>query len=569
VLPERVTGLAGQVTRESGPDEAGPARRPWWVWAVPFAVVLAVLLVRNAFLFSTPEYEDADMGAYSIEIEQARRFALLVGNYSREHFSHPGPAYLYVQSWGESLLRAWLHVVPTAWNGQLIALYALNAAFAALVVAVGYGWTRSARGAAAALAVAALYGAAHPSVFSSDWMPYVYVPAYFVFVVAIASVAAGGVRDAWIAALAGWFLIHGHACFLFFVPVLSLAALAALLWPRLRSARPFGFGRPWTPRPRNPPGSPSGPGPRSRWQTWLPAGVISAVFALPVAAELALHWPGNFGRYFSYSSSARSGGHGAAQVADYVLWFWWPRAGAWAAPVLLFAVAGLLTWRLPAGPVRRFCVSLLVFDALSTAAFALYAAVGIDTLSQYYIGYFYWSAPVIVVLVSVLAALEALPSRTTGPELRTRIVPSWTAPGIAAVVAVAACAAFAMAPQTRTSTDHADPASPASTGPTVDPAMAAGVARMAALAAGRPIVLRFTHDAWPAMTGVLVQAERSGVRACVADPNWKFMVTSQFICTPAELADGRAFRLYPPGLAPRGMPVLLRLRRAIVTSTGM
>jgi len=582
VLPERVTRLAGQVTREPRPDEAGPPRRPWWVWTVPFAVVLAVLLVRNAFLFFTPEYEDADMGAYSIEIEQARRFALLVGNYSREHFSHPGPAYLYAQSWGESLLRAWLHVVPTAWNGQLIALYALNAVFAALVVAVGYGWTRSARGAAAALAVVLLYGALHPSVFSSDWMPYVYVPAYFAFVVAIASVAAGGVRDAWIAALAGWFLIHGHACFLFFVPVLSLAALAVLLWPllwpRLRSARPFGRGgrgvrgvrgvRPRTPRTRNPPGSPSGPGRRWRWRTWLPAGGISAVFALPIAAELALHWPGNFGKYFSYSSSARSGGHGAAQVADYVLWFWWPRAGAWAAPVLLCAVAGLLTWRLPAGPVRRFCVSLLAFDALSTAAFAAYTAVGIDTLSQYYIGYFYWSAPVIVVLVSALAVLEALPSRAKGPAPRTRIVPSWTGLGVAAIAAVAACAAFAMAPQTRTSTDHADPANPASTGPTVDPAMAAGVARMAALAAGRPIVLRFTHDAWPAMTGVLVQAQRSGVRACVADPNWTFMVTSQFICTPAELADGRAFRLYPPGLVPRGMPVVVQLRRAIVTGTG-
>ena len=29
-------------------------------WAAPFALVLAVLLARNAFLFSTPEYEDAD-----------------------------------------------------------------------------------------------------------------------------------------------------------------------------------------------------------------------------------------------------------------------------------------------------------------------------------------------------------------------------------------------------------------------------------------------------------------------------------------------------------------------------
>jgi hypothetical protein len=511
------------------------------VWTAPFAVVLGVLLARNAFLFSTPLYEDADMGANSILIEQARRFTLLVGNYSREKFNHPGPAFLYVQSWGESLFWAVLHVVPTAWNGQLIALYALNACFAALVVATGYGWTRSVRGAMAVLAVALGYGALHPAMFSSDWTPYVYVPAYFAFLVAIASVAAERVQDSWIAALSGWFLIHGHACFLFFVPVLSVAALAVLVWPRrrsLRSALPAFFVR--------------------QRRVWVPVVAISAAFALPIVVELVLHWPGNFGKYFSYSSSSRSGGHTPVQVIGYALWFWWPARHAWAAPVILYAVAGVVTWRLPAGPVRRFCVSLLVFDAVSSAAFLAYTAIGIDDLSQYYIGYFYWSAPVITLLVIVLGLVEALPY--------ARPLPSWLGLAVATTAAVTACAAFAAAPQTRTSTDHADPAN-LSTGPGTDPTMRAGVARMAAIAGGRPIVLRFPHNAWPAMTGILVQAERTGVRACVADPGWKFMVTSQFICTPAEVSQGAPYWLYVPGTVPRGHPVVLRLRRATVTTT--
>ena len=137
-------------------------------WAFPFALVLGVLLVRNAFLFSTPEYEDADMGANSILIEQARRFSLLVGNYSREHFNHPGPAFLYVQAWGESLFYDALHVVPTPWNGQLIGLYLLNALFAASVVAVGYGWTRSVRGAAAIYQVVKSDEARHWVILGSD-----------------------------------------------------------------------------------------------------------------------------------------------------------------------------------------------------------------------------------------------------------------------------------------------------------------------------------------------------------------------------------------------------------------
>ena len=506
-------------------------------------MVFGVLLARNAFLFTTPLHEDADAGAYSILIEQARRFTLLVGNYSREKFNHPGPAFLYVQSWGESLFWSVLHIVPTAWNGQLIALYALYALFAALVVATGYGWTRSVRTAAAVFAVVLLYGALHPSLFSSDWMPYEYVLAYLAFLVAISSVAAGRVQDSWIAALSGWFLIHGHACFLFFVPVLSAAALLALVWPRrhrLRSSlRSFAA---------------------HQRRVWVPVAVISAVFLLPIVVELALHWPGNFAKYFSYSSSSRSGGHTAAQIVGYALWFWWPHAHAWVVPLLLFAVAGFVTWRLPAGLVRRFCVSLLAFDALSSLAFLAYTAIGIDDLTQYYIGYFYWSAPVITMLVIVVGVVEALPSAAAGVPSRLGLV-------VALIAALAGCAAFAAAPQTRLTTEHTDPVN-LSTGPDADPSMPAGVARLAAIASGRPIVLRLVHNAWPAMTGILVQAERTGVTACVADPGWEFMVTSQFICTPAEVADGDAFQLWVPGTVPHGGRVVVRLRRALVTGTG-
>src|SRR5215469_18955799 len=164
-------------TRRPGPglrraarsdDAVGRRHRPWWVWTVPFAAVMGVLLIRNAFLFSTPLHEDADMGANSILIEQARRFTLLVGHYSREKFNHPGPAFLYVQSWGESVFWAALHVVPAAWNGQLIAVYALNALFAALVVGTGYGVTRSLRAAAACCAALLAFAAVKPAVFSSD-----------------------------------------------------------------------------------------------------------------------------------------------------------------------------------------------------------------------------------------------------------------------------------------------------------------------------------------------------------------------------------------------------------------
>jgi hypothetical protein len=275
--------------------------------------------------------------------------------------------------------------------------------------------------------------------------------------------------------------------------------------------------------------------------------------------ELVLHWPGDFGKYLDYSDSAQSGGHSVSQVAEYIGWFWWPRAWAWAVAGPLVLAAGGAVWRMPSGPVRRFCLALLGVDALSTVAFAAYAATGIDEVNQYYIGYFYWSAPVLVILVLLLAGTEWLAARSGSGRAGARV-----ASAVAAALALAGCAAFAAAPLSRLSTAHADPGDPAATGPIADPSLPAGVAQIGALAGGRYAVISFPHDAWPAITGILVQAERTGVPACVADPKWEFMMTSQFICTPMETRDGLRFRVWATGSVPRGMPVLFRLRRGVV-----
>ena len=515
--------------------------RPWWVAAASAAVLVVLLCVRNRFLFTTRLYEDADMGANSILIEQARHFTLLIGNYSRDHFHHPGPAYMYVQAAGESLFWAWLHVVPTAWNGQLLAAYALNTMFMALVVGVAYGWSRSLRGAVACFAIVAAFASVHPAVLSTDWMPYLYVPAYLAFIVAAASVAAGRARDAWIMALAGWFLIHGHACFLFFVPVISSAVLAAVLWPRRHrlgvSMRSF-FA--------------------TQWQAWVPVVIISAVFACPIIVNLVLHWPAQFSDYLAYTSSKRAGGHSIAQALRDALWYWSPYRDAWVSgmvPVAGFAVAAAVTRWLAPAPLRRFLWALLAVNALSSLAFLYYATTGIDVISERYVGYFYWSAPVITLLVIAVGVVEAMPSR-----LGT---------AAAAVAALFAVAALAVAPDTHTSTNSSDPAV-LSSGPNTDPALPGAVSALAARSGGRMILLRFDQKSWPDVTGFLVQAERTGVRACVVNPVWTFMMTSQFICTSQDIADGRLywFRTVAPGSAPlpRGSMVIARLRQAVVTA---
>jgi hypothetical protein len=521
----------GQGTAETrSPDTSSPpGRRPWRVWAVPFAVLFAVLCVRNRFLFTTRLYEQGDAGANSILIEQAKHFTLLVGNYSREHFHHPGPAYMYVQAVGEYLFQNALHLVPTAWNAHMLSVFALDCAFVSLATGIAYGWTRSLRSAAACLAVFTIFVIAYPWILNSDWMPHMYVLAYMVFIMAAGSVAAGRMQDAWIFALTGWFLIHGHACFLLFVPAVTASVAAAVLWPRRRRPRGVrGGGQP----PRERGGSWGGRPPRSTL-------IISALFALPIVVNLVLHWPGDFGKYISYGGSGRAGGHGARQVIEYALWFWWPHHHAWLAPLLGYPAAlAAVRWLSPAR-LRGFLLALLAVNVVSSLAFLLYAAVGIDDLTEYYIGYFYWSAPLITVLVIVLAGFEALPPRGV---LAARL-----SAGAALAAAVAGVAVLAVIPGTRTGSTN-----------DIDLALPRVVSALAARAPGKTIVLHIDHPAWVETAGFLVQAERSGVRACLDDPWFTFLMTRQFICTPAQAASGRAYWFYTPGGLPPHTPVILR-----------
>jgi len=410
-------------------------------------------------------------------------------------------------------------VVPTAWNAHMLSVYALNSVFVALGVGVAYGWTRSVRGAAACFAVFIAFAIAYPPIVNSDWMPYMYVLAYMVFILAAGSVAAGRGQDAWIFALTGWFLIHGHACFLLFVPVITVAVLAAVLWPCRHHLR-----------------ASAGEFIREQRGTWIPVAVISAVFALPIVVNLVLHWPGDFGKYLSYSGSGRAGGHPLRQVVAYALWFWWPHHHAWLAPLLGYPVALAAAWWLTRGRMRRFLLALLAVNVVSSLAFLFYAAVGIDDLTEYYIGYFYWSAPLVTVLVIVLAVLEGL-----GPRFAPHL-----AAGAAVLAAVAAFAGLAVIPGTLSSTND------------IDEALPHVVAALAARAPGQMIVLHIDHPAWVETTGFLVQAERTGVRACLDDPSFTFLMTSQFICTPAQAASGRAYWFYTPRGLPPHTPVILR-----------
>lgn len=515
----RAAGLDDLATTRA--DTQARARRPWWIWVLPAVAVFVVLIVQNRFLFDTSLYETGDAAADSILVQRALRFSLLVGHYSRDGFNHPGPAYLYVLAAGQWLGYQVLHLVPTPWNGQFLAAIGLNSAVAGSIVAIVYGWSRRLTAAAAAFAVVIGLIANFPLVAVSSWPPNMFVLTYLLFLVAAASVAARRITDLWLLTLSGWMLIHGYAPFLFFVPLTVAVALVIALWPQRRHPLTAVRGA-W----------------RCHRSPVLAALAISAVFIVPIALNLILHWPGQFGRYFSYGSSAKAGGHSVHQVLAFIGWFWWPDSRVWRLSAVALAVALvalLLTLRINRsdhGTRPVYLITLLVMAAVTTAAFLYYAATGADVLSNYYIGYFYWSVPFAVIMAIVVGLARALPDR-----------PVITVGALAGAVAVLAAVAFGVV--IRTDSHDSDPAIPAA------------VAALESQSHGRVSVLEVPLAAWPDVMGQLLQAQRTRTPVCVTATAGAYSVpAAQFVCTPAQLASGVRYSLVADGaISWRPVPV--------------
>ncbi len=460
-------------------------------WVAAFAVLLGMLLVRNWFLFSTPIYELGDTGANSIIVGQAKHFDLLVGNYSRQGFNHPGPAYFYLEAFGEWLFHDVLHVVPTPWNGQLLMLYVLNAFMFATVVAIIGGR----RGMWALLVMIALI-ALYPEIINNAWMPFVYVPTFVMFLVACASVATGRPTYLWAVAVAGGFLVHGHAVFLLFAPIVAGVAVFLLV-------RKHGF----------------------KWREWLPAVGIIAIFLIPIALNTVLHWPGEFGKYLTYGSSSGAGGKSLLLSVGYVAWYWWPTKTVTGALLGIVPVVAVI-W----GATRvtdPFVRCGLWLSAVVTGLLVFYAYKGIDHLGDPYMGFFYWAVPLFFAASLMMWAVD----RFRGPDWALH----WAPLALVALI-------MAFVPNFRTITNDHDPSVPIT------------LAALESRAAGRPIVIEITdNDIGPEVPGMAKWAQREGIRMCVRDRHWQFITTPQFICTDADVAQG--FRVGRVKVMPDGPPV--------------
>ena len=457
-----------------------------------------VLLLRNAYVFSAKIYEDSDFAANSILVNQAQHLRLLVGNYSRLHFNHPGPALLYVEAAGNALFHDLLGLVPTAYNGELLAVFALNALLAALVVRIVWEYRRTAAAAAVAGATVLAWTGGHVPL-GSAWFPHLYYMPFLLLAVAAASVATGRTRDLPALVLASGLLFHGHVAFAMFVGVTVVVALGCWAWSVRRGFRDEL---------------------RGNLRALAVFGVLLFLFLLPIVVELVLHWPGHWEQYLDYVDGRSKVPNPLPDALRYAGGFWSP-APVWG---VLLALAGVACAALaatdPDRARRRFLLRMLGAVVLESVLFLVYAVRGVDAIHQTYIGIFYGAVPLALLLATGLAAGRLV---DLAGRFRAHVAAVVLAAGcVGALVAAVAGPAFA-------------------NGYRGDPELPAMVAALkdAPARQGRPVrIVRFSHDAWQQVAGFVVAAQREGLRACIDGGEWTFMFTTDYSCARRDDASG-------------------------------
>ena len=214
--------------------------------AILLAVGLVVLIVGNSahFFFHQPYYEFWDTAPNSLAVDRAKHFSEMYGHYSRWVFRHPGPAFFYVDAFGEWLFYDTLHIVPAPYNAHLLINLCLMVGFYVTALRLFTLWLLP-RQRGEFLFLALALGVMHfgsmavnmptydilrgSPAFLSTWPVHVQPLPLLCLLTAAASVAAGRGQHLPLLALVDGFLVHCYITQPLFVVPVSLLAYAGLL----------------------------------------------------------------------------------------------------------------------------------------------------------------------------------------------------------------------------------------------------------------------------------------------------------------------------------------------------
>jgi hypothetical protein len=478
----------------------------------PALLFLVLVLVANRDLFTVPIIEDGDFAIYAIQIQDAKVLHELLGNNSRWHFHHPGPAFFYLFGAGEYVFHDWLHLVPAALNAHILTVILLNTAFLFTAIAIFARHCRSRLFLPVAVLLALIFTyvvnrTIPGSALVSVWMPYVFLFCFLLFVTTCASVAIGELRDLPTMTLCALLLMHGHVAQSMFVGALAIAACGTMFW-RIWRMRIHGASRDVQ---------------RNNRSILVRVIALILLFALPPTLDILLHQPNNIDAIRRYMAEHRGMENSLITSVKYASTFFAfvpdpevilqsrsahiLRRGIskpyvvcyWALFLCLCGLAATLK-------VKRcaevpFFLVYMAFEVTLTSILFIYWGMKMAGGMYNFNGHFYFSIQLLALWSLAAFILNEFPFQTSVRSARA-----------------AACAAALIvfpARQYFQNVYHGDP----------------NLKQMMAVVLKRPEPLHIVFDAkyWPTAVGLASRMKRASRSFCI-DEEWAFLFGRDVIC---------------------------------------
>lgn len=360
-----------------------------WRLSLATIVLLSIFFIfSNWATISTSGFEVGDFAANSLLIQEAKSFGLFVGNYSRVGFNHPGPAILYVLAAGEFVFYDALKLVPSPVGGQLLAVGIYSACWLAalLTLLARFSASRTASFFSLALFIFAA-SLADFQFFTGMWFPHLYFLPFAVMLMAASRLASGRTDSLVALAVSSGFLINGHVSF---VPIVGIILAAAV---------GFNFSQ-----------SKFGNTTAVLSKSFLRAHTsslgkfigIGFIFLIPLLIQTFLKFPGPIAEYASFGGQHKP--NSIIEGIVYVSLFWGGVLPMLTGLTLIVVLAEFS----PADEADFSSNTRSLAAVLLSATFALwfYARYGIDMLDHKYIGLFYYSVPIIALVVAAAMVLR-------------------------------------------------------------------------------------------------------------------------------------------------------------------
>jgi hypothetical protein len=456
-----------------------------------------VALLHNLHLFTTVIFESGDYAANSILINLAKTLQLFVGNSSRMGFSHPGPAFSYVMAIFEKILFDGFHLVPSAFNAHVIGIMFLNAFFLALCSYIFFDFTKSVIKTLSVVALVLFFYSLNPVLLYSTWMPHAYFAPFFAFILSASAVSAKRSYFIWVMVLSGLFLIHGHVAFILIICPVSLISLILCM-----SKYEFNINRFVD---------------DNRFTIGISV-IIILIFLSPILINTVINYPGEFGKYFQYSSNSVQQMPSIYSIMEFFLPFWsivvtsvqFPSnlpiqtSGAFAGFVslLLICSAIILVYNYTLEKkIKDIIKSTGIIIFTVSTLFLIYIAKGIDELSalNHYTGIFFYAVPLLLLCLILIGVI----SKISNYKIITLIL-------IISLITIGIIASLG---------NFTDPERGSQYTKDIIKKLQSDTRW-----SNDTIVLDFPHDYWLEVAGIVLASERLG-KPIYVNPFWEFMFT--------------------------------------------